>query len=104
MPASNDARRAGQLSLDVHPHPQVAAAAAAGEPVYLQGALEAKIELAVPHDLNAGDKLLVTLAGEDGELLDRAYLEVRRIRFDPIEDKTLGVIGTTRVHLAKQAD
>lgn len=93
-----------QLSMDILPHPEVQRREAKGDHVWLQGELEAKLAVPVGEDLNAGDRLIVTVAGDDGEILARHYLEVGRVYLEPIEDRDLGVIGTRRVHNAKLVD
>jgi hypothetical protein len=97
-------RRAGDLTLDVYPHPEAARRAADDDATYLQAELEGKITVPVHRDYNAGDRLLVTIAGDDGEIIGRRYLEVGRVTFEPIVERNLGVIGTTRVHKATQVE
>lgn len=107
MPATNDAARAGQLSLIVKPHPALERKAADGEPVYLQAELEVKVAIPVAQDFNPGAGFVVTIAGADGEVLGHARAELAgkgAVRFDTIEDKDLGIIGTTRVHKATQVE
>lgn len=107
MPATNDARRAGQLSLDVKPHPALEHKARDGEPVYLQAELEVKVTIPVAQDFNAGDGFIVTIAGPDGDVVGRARAELGgkgAVRFDTLEDKDLGIIGTLRHHKATQVD
>lgn len=107
MPATRDARRAGQLSLDVRPHPTLDRKANDGDPVYLQADLECKVTVPVGQDFNAGDQFLVTIAGPDGEVIGHARAEVAAkggVSFDTLEDGYGGVIGTLRRHKAKQID
>jgi hypothetical protein len=107
MAATRDARRAGQLSLDVKAHPALERKAADGEPVYLQAELEAKVLVPVDRDYNPGDQFVVTIADAHGEAVGRAYVELAgkgAVRFDTLEDKDLGVIGTLRHHKATQTE
>lgn len=107
MPVTNDPTRAGQLSLEVRPHPALERKRRRGEAVYLQAELEAKLTIPVDHDLNPGDGIVITVADAAGEVLGTATLELGgkgAVRFDTIDEPNLGVIGTRRVHKATQVD
>lgn len=107
MAATRDAHQAGQLSLIVQPHPTLEAKARAGEPVYLQAELEVKVTIPVDRDYNPGAGFVITIAGPDGEVIGHARAELAAkgaIRFDTLEDRDLGVIGTLRHHKATQTE
>jgi hypothetical protein len=93
-----------QLSLNILPHPHVRAKEQAGDFVFLEGSLVLKVDVPVRQDLNHGDRLLVTVADEDGTVMSRAYAEVKAVTLAPIELKDVGIVGTERVHKAKQTD
>lgn len=88
-----------QLTLDVHPHPELD-----GEPGLLAGALKVTGEYMLNRDLNIGDELVVVIQSADGEVLTSAKAKVGPVTLGPIEDKDLGVIGTERAHRAKVTD
>lgn len=93
-----------QLNLEVLAHPTVRAQQERGESSFLTASLQLKVDVPVHVNLNSGDPLVVTIAGEDGELLARTFAEVRTATPTPIEEKDLGVIGMERVHKARQTD
>lgn len=93
-----------QLSFNVAPHPEVLERQARNEGTWLTAELKVPVELDVHDDLQPGDRLHVTVAGDDGTVLGSMYAEVASVAFVPIREKDLGVIGTTRVHKAKRAD
>lgn len=93
-----------QLTLDVLPHREVLERQAQGDPTWVQGEIKLTGELDVSQDLNAGERLLVTVADEDGQVITRGYFEVGDIGLVPIRDKDLGVIGTMRTHKAKRVE
>lgn len=87
MAVTDDPTQADQLSLTILPHPEVAARQRRGDAVWLPG-----------------DRLLLTVADDDGEVIGQAYAEVKGVVLEPIEDKDLGHLGTRRVHRAKLVD
>jgi hypothetical protein len=93
-----------QLTLDVLPHPRVRAMQEAGDHVFLEGSLTLKLDVPVRTDLNHGDRLMVTVADDDGTVLSRAYAEIKAVQLAPIDLKDVGIIGTERVHKAKLTD
>lgn len=97
-------RHAAQLSLAILPHPELAKREADGDPTWIVGRLEAKLDLRVGQDYNAGDEFLVTVTGADGELVGRVTLEVEYVVPKPIREKGLGIIGMERIHKAKIVD
>lgn len=106
MPATNDASRAGQLSLDVKPHPALARKAGDGDAVYLQAELELKVTVPVAQDFNHGDGFRVTIADADGQVIGRTVAELRgkgAVRFDTLEVNGR-IVGTVRHHKATQVD
>jgi hypothetical protein len=90
---------APQLSFNVQPHPR----AMVGDEPWLLGELTAKLAIPVREDLNPGDRLMVNIAGADGELIYSGYLEVESLAFPPLklEGQT---VGTTRLHKANLVD
>lgn len=93
-----------QLTLDVLPHPAVQARRDADMHVFMEGSLTLKVDVPVPRDFNSGDRLLISVADDDGTVFARAYAEVGSVELSPIEIKDIGIVGTERVHKAKLTD
>lgn len=91
-----------QLTLDVKPHPDVAARQAAELAVYMTGTLKLDA-LEVSRDLNAGDRVSVIVHDADGEVIASGELEVGLPAFKALTHKG-NHIGTERVHKATLVD
>lgn len=93
-----------QLTFDVEPHPHLKHRQERGEYVFLTASLELSVDVPVTKDMQSGDKFLVTILGEDGEMIARRYGEVTHPSFPLIREKKIGVIGQNRTHHAKLTD
>lgn len=83
-----------QLSLEVEPEPEL------GADDRVIGSLTVAGTFAVGRDLQRGDKLIVTVAGADGELLTTSEAVVGKVGFSTLRAKG-EPIGTERKHGAK---
>lgn len=92
--------RKSRLTTNVKLHPDLQAMVEKGEHVFLHGSLEVKVDVGVDRDFNQGEKLLVTIADADGQVVNRAVCEVKPVTFEPLEEATIGVYGTLRRHKA----
>lgn len=96
--------RREQLSFDVELHP-AAIKRQEDESLHLNATVEGKLELPVGVNLNHGDRLVITIADEDGEALASSHATIKAPpTFEPIESKDLGLLGYTRVHKFKLED
>lgn len=86
-----------QLTFAVCQHPAAARLPSGG---WLEGALTVGGELRVERSLQPGDRLTVTVADADGEIVATGEAEIAAVAFTPIKIEG-DVVGTTRVHKAK---
>lgn len=93
-----------QLTMVVADHPNVAERDAEGLATYMTGTLKISGDFDIRRDLNPGERLLVQVVDEDGQIITRSYAEVVGPAFEPIVEKHAGVIGTNRAHKAKLVD
>lgn len=94
-------RGTAQLTLDARHHPRIIERMEA-DPEYrphVYGALKIKGEFTVPRDLNAGDRVVITITGPDGEVITHSAAEVEYPQFRAVKNGTL-TIGVERVHTA----
>lgn len=86
-----------QLTMEIEPHPDIDIVHGKG---FIAGTLMIGGELSVPRDLNVGDRLTVSVADADGQILSSGELEL----LDPPVLKTVRVkgvpVGFDRRHLA----
>lgn len=93
-----------RLTMEVADHPNVAEREAEGLATYMTGTLKISGDFDVKRDLNPGERMLVQVMNEDGEVIARSYAEIVGPAFEPIVEKHAGVIGTNRAHKAKLVD
>lgn len=93
-------RATGQLSFDVHQHPD---AEARGDGAWLDGSLKIAGDFGVRENLQPGDRVTVSIADADGQVVTSAIAEIGAVSFVPVKVEGR-VIGTERVHKAKIVD
>lgn len=91
--------RVEQLSFVVEQHPNAREYKDGG---WLDGTVAVGGAFRVERDLNPGDRLTVTIASADGEVIASGEVSVVTVGFKPIKLKGF-VVGQTRVHKASAA-
>lgn len=90
-----------QLSLNVEAHPNARQRDDDGVG-WIEGTLVVGGKLAVPRDLQPGERLTVRIADADGQLVATGELDVEQVAFPPIKAGGM-IVGTERQHKAKVA-
>jgi hypothetical protein len=93
---------ARQLSFDVPLHVGLAERQQEDTEPYLTGSIKIGGEFHCPSDVNAGERLTVTVADADGEIIASGQVLATYPRFKEITDRGI-VIGTERVNVVKAA-
>lgn len=85
-----------QLSLQVDEHPVLQEY---DDPT-ITGSVKTSIDLMVRRDLQRGQKMLIRVIGEDGELIAETMAKIVGVNLEDVTHQG-SVIGTKRVHKAK---
>lgn len=93
-----------QLSFDIAPR-TIDTPNGARPAEVIGGELTIKGAVGLPHNLEHGDELVITISGPDGEVLAQAQAEVAKPpSFVPVDVKDIGLVGYVRAHTAKIVD
>jgi hypothetical protein len=93
---------ARQLSFDVPLHVALAERQSEDTEPYLTGSIKIGGEFHCPVDVNAGERLTVTVADADGTVVAQGEVVATYPRFKEISDRGI-VIGTERINVVKAA-